>query len=629
MALMLLDHINAARANPLEAAFALGKNPDQMRSAFPDQADFLMQGIAPLVEQPQLVLSATRHTNDMFTRDYYGKISPDGVGPIERILAVGYAASNMGESLGVIAFKNFISPEVAISLIFKNMYLDEISSTSSSPRNILDPDFKDIGIAVDTGQLTLGQDVYNVYVATCDFGVPNVSQKDTFRAEFYFMDLVNSARMDLIPTALRLGLDESWVKAQLALRFPEGLPAMNPLVFCDLLSEYALAEADVTLQTMELETMNGTVVRMPIAPMAHYFCATAVNGFSGYIENADDMELLTAVEAIFKEALVTELNDNPLDEPGPMLNPTIRNIGMHFTLTTHSAGEQVRRVWGITVAFSGPLDISNTELEKMATINQARVNPWRTAERLGIHIDPSSVQGESIQLQLPPLVSNHRIYAASAEHAEDMVRYGYYDYSSYDGREDLGDRLRKNGYDHLDFTEHLGLLETFQAFDPVLEGERMVERMLAEDLSFFPRGNHILNPDMTHMGVRLLYTSPAPADVDGESSARSMYFQGKHVLLAVVDLARSAAAKPLAMLGLVYIDKNQNGFYDPDEGLPLNPVTIDDGLMSLRLFTDETGQFSVPIPAGTYHVHSAYADQEQSSWVLLNNEPIMVSLPFQ
>ena len=55
------------------------------------------------------------------------------------------------------------------------------------------------------------------------------------------------------------------------------------------------------------------------------------------------------------------------------------------------------------------------------------------------------VNRERTQRGLPPLRENSLLSAASLEHSQDMVRVGYFEHTSADGRS-VGDRLRAIGY---------------------------------------------------------------------------------------------------------------------------------------------------------------------------------------
>jgi hypothetical protein len=91
--------------------------------------------------------------------------------------------------LGILGFFNYIDPSEAVFQIFSTLYRDELNPERTRPRNMLDPEFRDIGIGFGAGKLTLKGVSFNVYVVTCDFGTPMVSP-----LELEFLQLINQAR---------------------------------------------------------------------------------------------------------------------------------------------------------------------------------------------------------------------------------------------------------------------------------------------------------------------------------------------------------------------------------------------------------------------------------------------------
>jgi hypothetical protein len=94
-----------------------------------------------------------------------------------------------GESLGMLAFYNFIEPADAVELIFENMFRDELDPERTERRNILAGDLEEAGIAIGAGTLNLSGSLYNVYVATCDFGAPLAEQEGPYLMGVVYRDL--------------------------------------------------------------------------------------------------------------------------------------------------------------------------------------------------------------------------------------------------------------------------------------------------------------------------------------------------------------------------------------------------------------------------------------------------------
>jgi hypothetical protein len=221
----LLQLINQARENPLIVATSLGMDADQILKDLPELEDILINGLPPLSFNENLYAAAGAHTRDMLEHGYYSHTSLDGRTFEERIRASGYVPTATGESLGMLAFFNFIQPAKAVELIFENMFRDELDPARTERRNILASDLEEAGIALRTGTLVLSGSACNVYLTTCDFG------SNVRRPELEFFNLINQARENPLAVAESLGMDPD----QIMQDFPElrdiliaGLP---PLTF--------------------------------------------------------------------------------------------------------------------------------------------------------------------------------------------------------------------------------------------------------------------------------------------------------------------------------------------------------------------------------------------------------------
>jgi len=218
--------INTARTDPLGTATSLGLNPQQVLEDLPELTEILTQGLPPFENNALLHEAASNHTQDMLTQNYFSKISLDGRSPYDRIAETGYDPNITGETLGILAFYNFIGSETAVNILFKNMFLDELNPERAEPRNILNPEIQDMGIGIGTGIMDLGAGRYNVYVVTCDFATSGVSL-----LELELLELINQARENPLGMAGFLGLAPDQTLENLSeLRdiLIQGLP---PLIF--------------------------------------------------------------------------------------------------------------------------------------------------------------------------------------------------------------------------------------------------------------------------------------------------------------------------------------------------------------------------------------------------------------
>jgi uncharacterized protein YkwD len=96
-------------------------------------------GIAPLRADDRLDQAAERHAADMLARGYFAHQSPEGNSVRERARAAGYDWRNIGEN---IAEGQFSVDEV----------MDTWMHSPGHRENILDPDFKQLGVGLELGR---------------------------------------------------------------------------------------------------------------------------------------------------------------------------------------------------------------------------------------------------------------------------------------------------------------------------------------------------------------------------------------------------------------------------------------------------------------------------------------------
>lgn len=98
------------------------------------------EGLPPLVTNTALENAAKLKAENMFSENYWAHFAPSGKTPWDFILGSGYKFSFAGENLA----KNFYTPK------------EVVSAWMASPthrENLLNPKYKDIGIAVEDGVL--------------------------------------------------------------------------------------------------------------------------------------------------------------------------------------------------------------------------------------------------------------------------------------------------------------------------------------------------------------------------------------------------------------------------------------------------------------------------------------------
>lgn len=331
--LQLMAKINEARKNPLQTAGELGLDPQTVLEQRPELKEILINGLPPLKFNENLYTAALMHTRDMLAQKYYASISEDGRTVSERMNESGYIASASGENLGMLAFINFLPAELAVSLIFENMFRDELSPDKKCPINILNPGFIDIGVYLGTGSWVLQSTKYNVYLATCDFGNDGVTYP-----EQVLIALINQARSNPIKTAAALGMDLSRLfenRLDLFTVLNRGLPPVN---FSQRL--YTAARGHV-LDMLEKDyfshispdggTLSERLIEQGYEAIAFGEAIGAI--ISDSIENS-----VVALNILFENQFKAEFTYESIDKL-LLLNPYFNEIGAGFEREKISGGE--------------------------------------------------------------------------------------------------------------------------------------------------------------------------------------------------------------------------------------------------------------------------------------------------
>ncbi|MBW1671513.1 MAG: hypothetical protein JRJ43_10715 [Deltaproteobacteria bacterium] len=196
---LFLQWVNEARANPWAEAERLGLNVTELRNEVDGSvASQWDEGLSPLEWNEQLALAAACHVQDMLDRGYYSHISPEGLGPEQRIPSAFYDPLFYGESLGGVAFIKVIPAEKAAHFIYDGLLRDAFCQGSEGAP-LLDPLLRDIGLCLDGGVLFFEDSWYNVYILTCDLGRIHepVSDGQEVLYGHLFKDLNSNGRYDL------------------------------------------------------------------------------------------------------------------------------------------------------------------------------------------------------------------------------------------------------------------------------------------------------------------------------------------------------------------------------------------------------------------------------------------------
>lgn len=259
----------------------------------------------------------------MLARNYYDRVSPEGIGPEDRIRAAGYPAGVSGESMGILGYLNFMPPEEAVERIFESMFRDELSPERSAPRWMLSPDVREMGIGAGAGILDMGGQPFNVYLMVCDFGASAITP-----LEKQALALVNQIRRAPLEAAAQLGLSPDQVLndlPDLAGILLNGLPPLTMSGRLYLASDAHardMMENDYLSDTSEDgRTLNDRLLERGYFPLA---AAEARRLLVSTDPVSPEAALAMQMERLLRRELSPDCEDRLL------LNPEVREAGIRI-----------------------------------------------------------------------------------------------------------------------------------------------------------------------------------------------------------------------------------------------------------------------------------------------------------
>ncbi len=170
----LVRLINEARVAPLAMLERAGIDPAWAREAMGADAWILDHGLPPLSPNDLLAASAQAHLQDMVQRLYYSTITPEGLGPWDRAVAVGYVPVAIAENLGLLEVVTFVDGREAVWTVFRQWLLADITAVRPEDRKILVLWARDAGTAFQPVTVLVDGVVFNAYLAVCDLALPEV-----------------------------------------------------------------------------------------------------------------------------------------------------------------------------------------------------------------------------------------------------------------------------------------------------------------------------------------------------------------------------------------------------------------------------------------------------------------------
>ncbi len=324
----LLEMINDARKEPLATAASLGFDPSKILEDFPEMKDVLIAGMPALQFNSLLYEAACEHNQDMIDRDYYSSVNPDGKNVDQRFADKGYVSEYSGETLGMLAFANFLPASGATRVFFESMFKDELNPENDYQKNILNENMGDAAVSIKASSKILNGTKFNTYTAVCDFGNKASVDEKVGKIERLLMILVNEFRTNPDATAESLGIELE----SLYMNCPDLMEILQR--YAQPAIPIASIEAASIMHSLDMMTNGfvghissdgiGVEARMIEAGYTPYRWGESVLKFEFSPTEALDI----VARSILKEMILEEFEEFSSSGELTLLNPDFKDIGV-------------------------------------------------------------------------------------------------------------------------------------------------------------------------------------------------------------------------------------------------------------------------------------------------------------
>jgi Ca2+-binding RTX toxin-like protein len=188
----MLELINRARLDPQAEAnrySVLGGNLNEGLAA----GTITNTAKQALAFNTQLLTAAQSHTQWMFANNQFSHTGANGLGIGARVTATGYnwqSGGTVGENIAFRGNTGTIDITEATRLEHEDLFIDTDIPGRGHRINILNDNFREIGISVGSGLYTLSGTTFNSVLSTQDFGA--LSGTNPFLTGVVYTDLVNN-----------------------------------------------------------------------------------------------------------------------------------------------------------------------------------------------------------------------------------------------------------------------------------------------------------------------------------------------------------------------------------------------------------------------------------------------------
>jgi uncharacterized protein YkwD len=398
------------------------------------------------------------------------------------------------------------------------------------------------------------------------------------QAALHLWGLINEARLNPLKAIERLGIDETLARDALGGNqwiLDQGLTSLNR-------NESLFRSASDHSQDMvqhhyySYDSLDGKKVKDRIAQTGYQasYCGESL-GIVAFKTFIDPNE---AADFIFLNLVRDELNPHLTGQKN-IFSPSFKDLGISFEAGSMDLGDGIPfNGYLVVMDFAQPVETDTAccdddlpteppkvEREDKAAlylwrmINEARDKPLAVIERLGLDEAQARLAlGEDewiLDRGLQPLAVNGQLFESAWKHSEDMIENLYYNALSRDGRT-VADRVAETGYEAVSTGESLAIAGFNVSLGPMAAAREVFINLINNELNPNLAGQRfIFSNDFSELGISFVAVT---IDV-GEGLPVSLH-------LAVVDFADPLALKAY-LVGSLYRDVNENGFFDPGEGV--------------------------------------------------------------
>jgi len=177
IAIVFFGLVMVAGASP-EQEPSIGASPEDTSGDTQDLRDLVLQkindfraskGLPGFTLNEELNSAARLHVLDMIHGIYYSHVDLSGGYPQDRMRDAGYEPFFWDESMGALAFNNWISIRQAAEIIVEYLVQDALNGGAEGAP-LLNPRLKEIGFYVTGAQIYLFESWQNVYAMVLDYG---------------------------------------------------------------------------------------------------------------------------------------------------------------------------------------------------------------------------------------------------------------------------------------------------------------------------------------------------------------------------------------------------------------------------------------------------------------------------